>query len=68
MSKANKMYDVYFTTVANPCFCIEAPNIEKAKELGEEELVFMDKEEKLRRIADALDLCGTKVTLVERIP
>ena len=63
----NKLYDIYFTTIAHPCFCIEAPNQTKAKELGAEMLVNMSKEEILRRIADALDLCGTKVTLVERI-
>lgn len=67
MSKTNKLYDIYFTTVAHPCFCIEAPDVKKAKELGEEMLVNMDKKEILRRIADALDLCGTKVTLVERV-
>ena len=34
---------------------------------GEEILVNMDKKDILERIANAMDLCGNKVTLVERI-
>lgn len=62
-----KLYDVYFIPIAHPCICVEAENAELAKEIGEELLVNMDKKDILERIANAMDLCGNKVTLVERI-
>lgn len=62
-----KLYDVYFIPIAHPCICVEAKNKEEAKEIAEEMLVSMDKKEILERISNAMDLCGNKVTLIERI-
>ena len=62
-----KLYDVYFIPIAHPCICVEAKDAKSAKEIGEELLANMDKEDILERIANAMDLCGNKVTFVERI-
>ena len=65
MSKKLKGYDVYFTLEEPACVLVGARSLKEAKEVAEEELNNMSRDELVDRLLAAVDFGGLKIKYVE---
>lgn len=65
MSKKLKGYDVYFTLEEPACVLVGAHSLKEAKEVAEEELNNMSRDELVDRLLAAVDFGGLKIKYVE---
>jgi len=65
MSKKLKGYDVYFTLEEPACVLVGAHSLKEAREIAEETLCEMSKEELIDRLLAAVDFGGLKIKYVE---
>lgn len=65
MAKKLKGYDVYFTLESPACVLVGAHSLKEAREVAEEELNSMSREELVDRLLAAVDYGGLKIKYVE---
>ena len=57
-----KIYDINFRPVATAVFTVSAVSMKQAREIAEEELDKMPKEELIEHLLDAVQFEGLKIT------
>lgn len=62
-----KNYDIWFNLEHPATFVVEANSEEEAREIAEDILAEMDDDELMRRIKDAIDYMGLRITASQRI-
>lgn len=67
MKKILKGYDVYFTLNSPACVLVGAYSEEEAREIAENILSKMNKEELIDRLLAAVDFDGLKIKYVEEV-
>lgn len=67
MSKKLKGYDVYFTLEAPACILVGAHSLKEAREVAEDELNNISREELIDRLLAAVDFEGLKIKYIELV-
>lgn len=67
MKKKLKGYDVYFTLRAPACVLVGAYSKKEAREVAEETLANMGREELIDRLLAAIDFDGLKVSYIDLV-
>ena len=62
-----KIYDINFRPVATAVFTVSAVSMKQAREIAEEELDKMPKEELIELLLDAVQFEGLKITKVSYV-